>query len=303
MNYYVAIPSYNGGGIWKKVVSEIKKNAPTNTFVHVIDSSSTDDTAAVARDAGFDIVTIGGHEFNHGGTRNLAVYKFINKYDIVIFLTQDAIPEPGFIDNIITVLKDPSIACEYGCQLPHIDANPIAAHARYFNYPSKSYICGNDDVPKMGLKSVFMSNSFSAYRLSVFVEIGGFPSNTILCEDMFFAAKALLHGYKVAYVADAKVRHSHNYTPIEEFKRYFDIGVFHVCEPWIRNNFGGAGGEGKKFIISELSFLLNKSPLWIPLAIINNSMKILGYKLGQKYKYLPHRWLKFLSMHKKYWNQ
>lgn len=303
MNYYVAIPSYNGGGIWKKVVSEIKKNAPTNTFVHVIDSSSTDDTAAVARDAGFDIVTIGGHEFNHGGTRNLAVYKFNNKYDIVIFLTQDAIPEPGFIDNIITVLKDPSIACAYGCQLPHIDANPIATHARYFNYPSKSYICGNDDVPKMGLKSVFMSNSFSAYRLSVFVEIGGFPSNTILCEDMFFAAKALLHGYKVAYVADAKVRHSHNYTPIEEFKRYFDIGVFHVCEPWIRNNFGGAGGEGKKFIISELSFLLNKNPLWIPLAIINNSMKILGYKLGQKYKYLPRSWLKILSMHKKYWNQ
>jgi rhamnosyltransferase len=63
-----------------------------------------------------------------------------------------------------------------------------------------------------------MSNSFSAYRLSIFNEIGRFPSNTILCEDMYYTAKAILAGYKVAYVADAVVKHSHNYSPIDEFK-------------------------------------------------------------------------------------
>ncbi|VCW13919.1 hypothetical protein BANRA_01245 [Escherichia coli] len=43
---------------------------------------------------------------------------------------------------------------------------------------------------------------------------------------MYYTAKAILAGYKVAYVADAVVKHSHNYSPIDEFKRYFDIGVF-----------------------------------------------------------------------------
>ena len=148
-----------------------------------------------------------------------------------------------------------------------------------------------------------MSNSFSAYRLSVFKELGGFPSNTILCEDMYFTAKAVLTGYSVAYVPDAEVLHSHNYTPVEEFKRYFDIGVFHTDEPWIRENFGGAGGEGKKFIISEFSYLIKNAPLWVLLASVNNFMKFLGYKLGQKYKIFPHKIVSLFSMHKGYWRR
>ncbi|QPF26020.1 hypothetical protein SB6424_05131 [Klebsiella pasteurii] len=301
MNYYIAIPTYNGGNIWKAAVENIQKYAPENLLVHIIDSSSLDETASIARDAGFDVITISGEDFNHGGTRNLAVEKFSDVYDIVIFLTQDAIPQPGFIEKIIEVFKDDKIACAYGRQLPHDDANPIAIHARYFNYPDISYSYGYESIKEMGLKTVFMSNSFSAYRLSTFREVGGFPCDTILCEDMYYTAKVVQTNHKVAYVSDAIVKHSHNYTPLEEFKRYFDIGVFHTNEQWIRNTFGGAGGEGKKFIISELKFLLKNGPLWIPVAFINNSMKILGYKLGQNYKYLPNAIVKKCSMHKRYW--
>lgn len=301
MKCYIAIPTYNGGHVWKLVASSLKKNTPHNFFIHIIDSSSNDETVPIAKEAGFDLVTIDGADFNHGGTRNLAVAKFIEEYDIVIFLTQDAIPQPGFIENIISVFKDENIACAYGRQLPHEDANPLARHARSFSYPEKGYICGKEDINNMGLKTVFMSNSFSAYRLSVFKELGGFPSDTILCEDMFYTAKAILAGYKVAYVSEAMVQHSHNYSPIEEFKRYFDIGVFHSDESWIRESIGGAGGEGKKFIFSEFSFLLRNAPIWIPLACINNLMKILGYKCGQHYNKIPRNLVTRLSMHKRYW--
>lgn len=303
MKYYIAIPTYNGGDIWKLAAYNIKKNAPEHCFVQVIDSSSKDDTVSIAKDAGFDVLTIPSAKFNHGGTRNFAVEKHLTQYDVVIFLTQDVIPEESFVEKIISVFQDESIACAYGRQLPHEDANPLARHARNFNYPDKSYIFCKEDIPQMGLKTVFMSNSFSAYRLSIFKKLGGFPSNTILCEDMFYTAKAVLAGYKVVYVADAVVQHSHNYTPVEEFKRYFDIGVFHTDEPWIRDKFGGAGGEGKKFIKSEFFFLLKKNPFWIPLAFINNFMKILGYKSGQHYKWLPRKYLVLLSMHKRFWNK
>ncbi|HIB9002816.1 rhamnosyltransferase [Raoultella planticola] len=301
MKYYIAIPTYNGGGIWHAVVSSIKDNAPQDSFVYVIDSSSNDDTTFIAEKAGFDILTIEGADFNHGGTRNLAVDNFNECYDIVIFLTQDAIPLPGFINNIMAAFKDEKVVCAYGRQLPHKDANPLSQHARLFNYPDKGYVCGKENIPTMGLKTAFMSNSFSAYRLSVFKMLGGFPSDTILCEDMYYTAKAILAGYKVAYVPAAKVHHSHNYTPVEEFKRYFDIGVFHQDEPWIREAFGSAGGEGRKFIFSELVFLFRKAPMWIPVACINNFMKIIGYKLGQQYKKIPKKLIKKLSMHKRYW--
>lgn len=303
MRYYIAIPTYNGGKIWNSVVDNIKKYAPLDTYVYVIDSSSKDETALIAEKAGFDILTISGNDFNHGSTRNQAVEPFINHYDIVIFLTQDAIPQQGFIEEIVSAFKDNKVACAYGRQLPHIDANPIAQHARNFNYPNRGYVYGKDDIREVGLKTAFMSNSFSAYKLSVFKDLGGFPSNTILCEDMFYTAKAILNGYKVAYIPGAIVNHSHNYSSLEEFKRYFDIGVFHTDEVWIRQKFGSAGGEGKKFILSELSFLFKNAPLWIPIACINNFMKILGYKLGQSYKLFPLKLIKSLSMHKRYWNE
>lgn len=303
MKYFLAIPTYNGGDVWKNTAERIRKYGPEQLYVQVIDSGSKDDTVAIAKKYDFNIVSIDSKDFNHGGTRNQAVNVVRDEFDVVIFLTQDAIPEPGFIDKIIAVFGDPDVVCAYGRQLPHIDATPIAQHARMFNYPEQGHQCSLDDAKSIGLKTVFMSNSFSAYRIAAFKALGGFPSNTILCEDMYFTAKAVLAGYKVAYVAEAKVRHSHNYSAWEEFKRYFDIGVFHADESWIRERFGGAGGEGKKFIFSELRFLLRNGMRYIPVAGMNNFMKIVGYKLGQKYRYIPRALVKSLSMHRRYWGK
>lgn len=301
MKLLLAIPTYNGGELWRQSVENIKKFSPHDIYVQVIDSGSKDNTQLIAKTAGFDVKVISSLDFNHGGTRSQAIDIQKEQYDIVIFLTQDAIPEENFVNKIVDVFEDEKVACAYGRQLPHLDANPIAKHARFFNYSDTSHVCEMQDARRMGLKTVFMSNSFSAYRISTFRALGGFPSDTILCEDMFYTAKAVEAGYKVAYVAEAKVRHSHNYTPLEEFKRYFDIGVFHADEPWIRQNFGGAGGEGKKFVISEIKFILRENAFYLPYAFINTFLKLLGYKLGQQYKKLPYKFTKKCSMHKRYW--
>lgn len=302
MRAYIAIPTYNGGKVWEKCAKSIKKYSPQDTFVQIIDSGSKDNTVEIAKKYGFHVKIINPQEFNHGGTRNYLVNIHKDEFDVVVFLTQDAIPEPDFYKNIVSVFADNTVSCAYGRQLPHDDANPISYHARKFNYRAESYIANIDSVGSMGLKAAFISNSFSAYRLNTFIELGGFPKNTILSEDMYFAAKSLLAGYKVVYSAEAKVRHSHNYSAIDEFKRYFDIGVFHADESWIRQKFGGAGGEGKKFIFSELKFLLKKAPFTIPRSAMHNFLKILGYKLGQNYKLLPPSVVKKLSMHKNFWS-
>jgi rhamnosyltransferase len=37
--------------------------------------------------------------------------------------------------------------------------------------------------------------------------------------------------------------------------------VFHACEPWIRQESGGAEGEGANYVISEFKYLL-KHAFW-----------------------------------------
>ncbi len=302
----VIVPTYNGGRVWRACAQALARACaatPGVSEVLVVDSSSRDDTVAVARAAGFTVEVIASRDFDHGGTRNRACFAAMDDADIVVFFTQDAIPDSdSSLGALLDAFADPGVAVAYGRQLPHVDANPLAAHARMFNYPEQGHVCAYEDRARMGLKTVFTSNSFAAYRLSVFRELGGFPEKNILSEDMYFAAKAVMAGHKVAYVAQAAVRHSHNYTPWEEFRRYFDIGVFHHDEAWIARNFGGAGGEGKRFILSELRYLAKHAPAWIPRACVNNVFKIVGYKLGKNYTRLPRGLRRGLSMHGKYWD-
>jgi len=116
------------------------------------------------------------------------------------------------------------------------------------------------------------------------------------------AAKMLNAGYKIAYAADACVYHSHNYSLIQEMKRYFDMGVFHAREPWIRKELGGAEGEGVKFVISEFRYLL-KNAFWrIPEGILRTLLRYTGFRLGLMEKKLPIWLRKRLAMNHGYFN-
>lgn len=304
MKFSVVIPTYNGGSVWEKCADSISSQSIKPEVVYIIDSSSSDNTVDTAISRGFKVKVISSDDFNHGGTRNSAANDLCDT-DVLVFLTQDAIlSSVSALSKIIAYFEeDKKIVAVCGRQLPHDDANPLAIHARLFNYPEESCVKSASDIPMLGIKTAFMSNSFAAYRAKVFFELGGFPENTILAEDMYLTAKMVKAGYKVAYCAEAAVKHSHNYTPWQEFQRYFDIGVFHACEPWIREEFGGAGGEGMRFIRSELAFLLQTAPLWIPRSLITSACKLLGYKLGQKYRKLPWSWCRSFSMYKSYWLQ
>jgi len=304
MKFSVVIPTYNGGSVWKKCADSISSQSIKPEAVYVIDSSSSDKTVDTAISRGFKVKVISSDDFNHGGTRNSAANDLYDT-EVLVFLTQDAILSSVFsLSKIIAYFEeDEKVVAVCGRQLPHDDANPLAIHARLFNYPEESCVKSASDIPMLGIKTAFMSNSFAAYRSKVFFELGGFPENTILAEDMYLTAKMIRAGYKVVYCAEAAVKHSHNYTPWQEFQRYFDIGVFHACEPWIREQFGGAGGEGIRFLRSELTFLWKKAPLWIPRSLITSACKLFGYKLGQQYRKLPWSWCSSFSMYKSYWLQ
>lgn len=303
MNIQLIIPIYKPDNKFLDLLRQIKKQTIKNISLLIIDSGSNDKYKNEIKDMNCLVKKIDDKTFNHGGTRQMGADMFPDK-DIYIYLTQDAILADEYaINNIVKVFDNDNIGCAYGRQLPHKGATIFAIHARLFNYKNKSYIYTIKDKEKYGMKTAFNSNSFAAYRRKALKDVGGFPTDTILSEDMYVTAKMLLKNWSVAYCADAKVYHSHNYTIWQEFKRYFDIGVFHAREEWIREVFGKAEGEGINFVISEVKMLIKNNPLLLFDMFFRDAMKFLGYRLGIKEKYISVYIKQKISMNKKFWNE
>ena len=303
MTVNLFIPTLNAGSIWKDVLAGVaSQNYPISRLI-VIDSGSTDGTLDQINGDTCDLIQIDKKDFDHGGTRQMAVEKYPDA-DIFIFLTQDAIlAEPNAIQLMVQAMEEnPELGMVYGRQLPHKNAKVLETHARLFNYPAESKIKSLEDADRYGIRTISCSNSFAAYRKTAFFSVNGFPKGVILGEDVLIAGKMLLDGWKMAYLSDSKIHHSHDYSAIEEFKRYFDIGVFHVSNPWIFENFGRAESEGFKYLKSELKYTFKHNPLLIPKCLIATGAKLVGYKLGLSYQSVPVKFRKSLSMTKAYWS-
>ena len=299
----IIIPTYNASKYLENLLTKLLEQSLKPYEILIIDSSSTDNTVEIAKSFGIEPIIIPKESFDHGGTRTAAGK--IAKGKLLIYLTQDALPYDIYtIENIVKVFEDERTGAAYGRQIPYQDTNLFGKHLRYFNYPIQSYLRKYEDKEKYGIKTAFLSNSFAAYRKNVLEEIGWFVNNTILGEDLCAGAKILKSGYNIAYAAEAKVYHSHSYTIWQEFKRYFDIGVFHKSNNWILEEFGKPEGEGIRYIKSEFKFLIYNRAYWlVPEFIARNVLKFTGYKLGYNYDKIPRDILKKLSMHSTWWNK
>lgn len=298
----VIIPVYNPDDKFNRLLDMLQKQSVKNLSVLLIDSGTKHEYQNdIRHSASFIIKQIPSNEFNHGGTRQLGIDMYPNN-DIYVFLTQDAILVDEYsIENLLTCFDDATVGCAYGRQLPHSNATFFSRIARINNYGEESYIRSFEDRKKYGMKTCFLSNSYAAYRKQAIFAVRGFPTNTILSEDMYVAAKMLISGWKIAYNANSQVFHSHNYSIWQEFKRYFDIGVFHARENWINETFGQAEGEGLRFVKKELKAILHDKPFLICEMLLRDGIKFIGYRLGRNEGKLPVALKRHISMTRKYW--
>jgi rhamnosyltransferase len=298
--FAVIVPTLNAAAYWAPFERNLLA-CVSPEHVLIFDSTSSDNTTELAKSAGLRVCTISRAEFNHGGTRQLAV-ELLPDIDILVFLTQDAVLAcSDAIRVLLEPFKDPTVAATFGRQLPRENAAPIEAHARHFNYPDQSSERTLASRNRLGFKTIFISNSFAAYRREALMAVGGFPRNVIFGEDTITAAKLLLSGWKISYVADAQVYHSHSYTWAQDFKRYFDIGVLHARESWLLEKFGDTGGEGGRFVRSELNYLWPRYWWLVPSALIRSTLKLAGYRFGKIENRLAVRLKRKLSMHPRFW--
>lgn len=299
----IIVPVRNGGARWREAAEALHAAVPDPATVVVIDSGSTDGSERVASEKGFELEIIDPRSFNHGRTRQMAVDRYCRDAEFVVLLTHDAVIEGAeSLAALLEAFADPAVGAAYGRQLPHRGAGEFEAHMALFNYGQTSETRSLADAGRLGIKAAYISNSFGAYRLCALRACGGFPSHLILGEDTFVAVKMLLSDWKVRYCANARVRHSHAYSVMQEAQRYFDFGVLHSQLPELIQNFGTAEGEGARFVLSEARHVAANAPWLLPTVPIRNMAKYAAYRLGRKFSRLPRRLCRHLSMTKVFWD-
>ena len=240
-------------------------------------------------------------DFDHGGTRHEATT--YSEADYLLFLTQDALPNNEFlIEKLLGgFAQDEKVKAAYGRQLPNSTCREIEKYTRSFNYPSESRIKTKADLETLGIKTFFCSNVCAMYEKKTYEAQGGFVRRTIFNEDMIYAGGLIKNDYKIAYVAEAEVIHSHNYNAVEQFHRNFDLAVSQVDHPEV---FAGIRSEkeGIRLVINTAKHLLKVKKPWLLFPLVTTSAgKIIGYKLGQNYRRLSDDFILKCTMNPSYW--
>lgn len=302
MKIDVIIPTYKPGIEFEKLIGRLQNqeypihkiiiiNTRTDIFPKELDRSNYE----------IEITHIEPDQFDHGGTRNMGAG--MSDADIVVYMTQDAIPvDEKLIGTFAKIFEEnPDIGIAYGRQLPREECNIIERYTRRFNYPEKNLIKTKEDLPRLGIKTFFCSDVCAAYRRNYLLSAGGFEDPTIFNEDMIFAGKRIYAGDKVAYVAEAKVIHSHNYTGSQQFHRNFDLAVSQAQHPEV---FEGvpSEGEGIRMVKATVKYLLRNGYPWKVFTLVYQSgCKYIGYFLGKRYEKLPMWLILKCTSSKKYW--
>lgn len=290
MEVDVLIPVYRPDG---KLTELLKRLKMQNYPIHRVILMNTEEKHFPAELTGIwdrvEVYHLAKEEFDHGGTRDRGVR--MSTADLVVCMTQDAMPaDETLIEELVEPFDDPKVWAAYARQLPNEECREVEKYTRSFNYPEQSMVKTKEDLDRLGIKTFFCSNVCAAWRREKYLELGGFVKHTIFNEDMILAGTMIKQGGKIAYCAKAKVIHSHNYSAFQQFHRNFDLAVSQTMYPEV---FGGirSESEGIKLVKKSLSYCIKIGKPWLMIQVVTQSAgKLLGYKMGQRYRSLP-MWL------------
>lgn len=250
----------------------------------------------------FSVLNVEKSDFDHGATRDLG-FRFSDT-DLVLCMTQDALPrDTQLIGKLAAAFDDPLVAAAYGRQLPKKMSGPLETYSRQYNYPGQSCVKGLEDLDKLGIKTFFCSDVCAMWRRDTYFDLGGFEARTIFNEDMILAGHLIRAGYRIAYVAEAQVYHSHSYSGIKQLKRNFDLGVSQADHPEVFSMVSSAR-EGIGLVKETAVFLIKSGKMAdVGRLVWQSSCKFLGYKLGKNYKRLPGPLILKLTDNPSYWGK
>ena len=300
----VIIPAYHPGNEFTTLIKRLEKQTVS---IHRIIVMNTEESMwnkewEKLSDA-MEVHHLTKEEFDHGGTRARAAE--LSDSDVMVFMTQDAMPaDRELLAELLKALdQEENIAAAYARQLPNAECSFVERYTRAFNYPDTSLVKTKADLDKYGIKTFFCSNVCAAYKKDIYEKQGGFVRRTIFNEDMICAGNMVKQGYSIAYAADARVYHSHNYSCVQQFHRNFDLGVSQAEHSEIFADVPSEG-EGLRLVKRSMAYLVKTGHVWlIPQLILQSGAKYAGYFLGKRYHKLPKKIVLACTMNPYYWKK
>jgi len=269
-----------------------------------VDSGSTDGTQDLVRSFDGRVHEIAPEDFNHGETRNLGAR--LAAGEIVVFTVDDAVAvDERWLGRLTEPLRaENRLAGTYARQIAYESAPPHQSYYiehRYGPRPRVQRATGPDDLT---VANVLFSNVSSAIRKPLLEEFP-FAGDIVIAEDLEWSTRVLLAGHEIAYVPDAVVRHSHDYTLGDALKRYFDQGAaaersFMAGD---RSSPGAVRGDGVRFVRDELAWLWKSGRRSsIPYTLAHEVTRYAGFQLGVHHRRVPRRLRARISRTSVYWS-
>jgi len=284
----VVIPVKNGGELLGRVVAGVRTQGDVELIV--IDSSSHDGSQDRARAAGAELIEIAPEQFGHGRTRNLGAERASG--DLICFLTQDAVPEPGWLAAYLEAFAlDARVGAAYGPHLPQRGTSPMIARelTEFFAGFSPN---GSPVIQRHG-DPTFLSNVNACYARRCWEEIRF--ADIDYAEDQAFGRAMLERGWVKVFHPGAAVRHAHDYGPVEFARRYFDefrglretIGHVHQLSP--RSVLGTARRQlvGDRRWMAEQGYGPLESLRWSGRSAVHHATRELFAGLGSRAHRMP----------------
>jgi rhamnosyltransferase len=224
-------------------------------------------------------------EFGHGRTRNFGAS--VANGSILVFLSQDATPVgEGWLENLVAAFAD---QCTWGAFCRQVARQEASLPERFIlesTYPAASSIRDRDSLKNFNAGNILFSNAASAVRRDALLEYP-FAEDLMMCEDQHWAVSVLSAGYKVAYVADARVAHAHLYSLRALFSRNFDYAVSLRTAP---ANIGPGSYLG--YLRREIRWVVQRGGMKaVPWMAAFEVARVSGYLLGTQASTLP-LWLR-----------
>lgn len=177
----------------------------------VIDSGSTDGSQEIIQRFRPRVFRqIQPHEYNPSRVMNWGME--VAQSEFGIFLNADATPQgAGWLRPLVLALQDPRTAAVFGRQVPRPDCRAV-------------YACDYERCFGARRESARWEHFFSMVSSGIRKDIWrrrGFLETLQYAEDDEYTRWAREQGYRVVYVPESIVMHSHNYTPQQAYKRSF----------------------------------------------------------------------------------
>lgn len=255
----------------------------------VVDSGSTDASTAAALSRGAVVLEISAHEFSHGAARNRGAEAA--RGELLVFISQDAVPvDECWLERLTGPLREEQgVGGVYGGQLPHAEARPPERYFLGFLYGPRSRRQRARSAEELSMDTTLFSNVNAAMPRAIW-ERFRFAEDIVMSEDQEWSRRILLAGYTIAYEPGAAVRHSHNYTVVGAFRRFFDSGASadRAYLAGRRSSKRVLRSAAIRYARGELGWLWRtRQRRWIPYAALYEGAKLLGLFAGANHDRLP----------------